>query len=59
MHPLYYRPPQVNEYLSCRRKRRFKTRVEAQRAHAKHRLYECPHCGGWHLTSKPERKPRR
>lgn len=19
------------------------------------RIYECPYCGGWHLTSKPER----
>ena len=34
--------------------------AEAARACAAHgaprlHCYRCPHCGGWHLTSKPER----
>lgn len=47
-----------------RPKRRYATQYEAQNA-ADHgratrgadlRVYECPECGGWHLTSRPERQ---
>lgn len=58
MTPIYHRPPQVEQNLSCRFKRRFATEKAAQAAHKEHRPYLCPHCGGWHLTSKGTKKPR-
>ena len=52
---------------------RYETRQDAQLARAEWRkqartrdisarkvpdqLYQCPSCGGWHLTKKPQRKP--
>jgi len=51
-------------YHGCERKRRYETRVEAQKAAALARrrkdapaiyVYRCQFCGGWHLT---HRKPR-
>lgn len=52
------------EFCACGRKRRYETRVEARKAaEASSRrkdaprifVYECPYCGGWHLT---HRRPR-
>ena len=52
-------------YHGCERKRRYETRVEAQKAapRASKRkdapgiyVYQCEFCGGWHLT---HRRPRR
>lgn len=53
-----------SEYRSCVRKKRYATKVEAQKAAkagSRKRdapalyVYQCPDCGGWHLT---HRKPR-
>jgi hypothetical protein len=35
----------LDRYLRGRRRRR------------ERRSYSCPHCGGWHLTSQPKRRP--
>lgn len=52
------------EFRACGRKRRYETRVEAAKAAEKSSrrkdapkifVYECPYCGGWHLT---HRRPR-
>jgi len=42
----------------CGRKRRFRTEIEAENHGQRwgQRAYECPCCGGWHLTSKEKRK---
>lgn len=49
------------EFRACGRKRRYETRVEAARAAEKSSrrkdapkifVYECPYCGGWHLTHR-------
>lgn len=54
-----------DEFRACARKRRYATSVEAKKAAEKSSkrkdapklfVYECPYCGGWHLT---HRKPRR
>lgn len=47
---------------ACTSKRRYASHIEAEDAAAwcaDHgrtglRIYRCPYCGGWHLTSKPE-----
>ena len=49
----------------CTEKRRFRTRLDAMMALAwtqrrdtgERRLYRCPICKGWHLTSQAKRKP--
>lgn len=44
-------------WADCLRKARFETQVSARRrAHqiGKH-VYQCRHCGDWHLTSKRKR----
>lgn len=49
------------EFRACGRKRRYETRVEAAKAAEKSSrrkdaqkifVYECPYCGGWHLTHR-------
>lgn len=49
------------EFGACGRKRRYETRVEAAKAAEKSSrrkdapkifVYECPYCGGWHLTHR-------
>lgn len=44
----------------CGRKRPFNTEQQALNAGRKYkqRAYECPCCGKWHLTSKPESRER-
>lgn len=43
-------------YSACKRKKRFWTKEEAERAHGAHRVYHCPHCDGWHLTSRGQQR---
>ena len=31
--------------------------LRGRRHRRERRAYECPHCGGWHLTSQPKRRP--
>lgn len=47
------------EFRACGRKKRYETRVEARKAAERNSrrkdapkifIYECPYCGGWHLT---------
>lgn len=55
----------MNEKSACQRKKRFNSDAAAQaalkkinplRALAKpSRVYRCPVCGGWHLTSQRQR----
>lgn len=49
------------EFRACGRKKRYATRVEATKAAEKSSrrkdapkifVYECPYCGGWHLTHR-------
>lgn len=49
------------EFRACGRKRRYEMRVEAAKAAEKSSrrkdapkifVYECPYCGGWHLTHR-------
>lgn len=49
------------EFRACGRKKRYETRVEAAKAAEKSSrrkdapkifVYECPYCGGWHLTHR-------
>lgn len=49
------------EFRACGRKRCYETRVEATKAAEKSSrrkdapkifVYECPYCGGWHLTHR-------
>lgn len=49
------------EFRACGRKRRYDTRVEAAKAAERSSrrkdapkifVYECPYCGGWHLTHR-------
>lgn len=49
------------KFRACGRKRRYETRVEAAKAAEKSSrrkdapkifVYECPYCGGWHLTHR-------
>lgn len=49
------------EFRACMRKKRYETRVDAQKAAARSSkrkdapkifVYQCPYCGGWHLTHK-------
>ncbi len=41
---------------------RFRSAAKARQARLEHRrvaalfIYECPNCGGWHLTSHPQPK---
>ncbi len=50
-------------YKACESKNRYVTRAEAEEnlawcaSQGKRGLhiYQCPHCKGWHLTSKPQR----
>jgi DNA-directed RNA polymerase subunit RPC12/RpoP len=50
-------------WADCGSKRRYKTPAEAERQSKvarqkrdeKLRVYRCPHCAGWHLTSKLSR----
>ena len=53
------------EFRACGRKKRYETRVDARKAAARSSrrkdapkifVYECPYCGGWHLT---HRRPTR
>ena len=53
------------EFRACGRKKRYETRVDARKAAEKSSrrkdapkifVYECPYCGGWHLT---HRRPAR
>lgn len=30
--------------------------VHGRRRRRERRVYECPHCAGWHLTSQPKRR---
>ena len=51
----------AQRYKACESKNRYATLAEAQEnlAWCEHRgkrglqIYECPYCGGWHLTSHP------
>lgn len=51
-------------YRMCKRKRRYSDEYEAQRTGKSRsmkigvilRVYECPFCGGYHLTSKIARR---
>lgn len=49
------------EFRACGRKRRYETRVGAKKAAERSSrrkdapkifVYECPYCGGWHLTHR-------
>ncbi len=49
------------EFRACGRKKRYETRVEARKAAERNSrrkdapkifIYECPYCGGWHLTHR-------
>lgn len=49
------------EFRACGRKNRYETRVEASKAAERNSrrkdapkiyVYECPYCGGWHLTHR-------
>ena len=49
------------EFRACGRKKRYDTRVDAKKAAEKSSrrkdapkifVYECPYCGGWHLTHR-------
>lgn len=49
------------EFRACGRKRRYETRFDAKRAAERSSrrkdapkifVYECPYCGGWHLTHR-------
>lgn len=49
------------EFRVCGRKKRYDTRVDAKKAAEKSSrrkdapkifVYECPYCGGWHLTHR-------
>jgi len=54
-----------NEKIACKRKTRFTSDAAAQAALKKiksgwfskkpSRVYKCPVCSGWHLTSRPKR----
>lgn len=49
---------------SCDRKKRYASERAANHAASHYQLlgvgilrsYDCPHCGGWHLTSKPKHR---
>lgn len=52
---------QSREYRACGRKKRYDTRVDAKKAAERSSrrkdapkifVYECPYCGGWHLTHR-------
>jgi hypothetical protein len=47
----------ANQRRMCLRKRRFADAADAaERASAtQRRAYRCPHCNGWHLTTKAKR----
>lgn len=49
------------EFRACGRKRRYETRIDAKKAAERSSrrkdapkifVYECPYCGGWHLTHR-------
>lgn len=49
------------EFRACGRKRHYETRIDAKRAAERSSrrkdapkifVYECPYCGGWHLTHR-------
>ena len=49
------------EFRACGRKRRYETRVDAKKVAERSSrrkdapkifVYECPYCGGWHLTHR-------
>lgn len=53
------------EYRACARKKRYASRVEATKAAERSSkrkdapkifVYECPYCGGWHLTHRRPKK---
>ena len=53
------------EFRACGRKKRYEMRVDAKKAAERSSrrkdapkifVYECPYCGGWHLT---HRRPAR
>lgn len=56
------RNPKLARYGDCHSKQRYRDRDQAKRVRQLRqkdgagflRIYECPHCRGWHLTSKPE-----
>lgn len=54
--PPFYRPGSIDRYQMCTRKRRYRTEDQARAVNKGQRPYKCPHCQGWHLTSKPLRK---
>ena len=52
---------QSRKYRACERKKRYDTRVDARKAAERSSrrkdapkifVYECPYCGGWHLTHR-------
>jgi hypothetical protein len=58
--------PSSNEIASCKKKIRFSSDAAAQAARKKinpakrlkrpYRVYKCPVCFGWHLTSQPKKR---
>lgn len=54
---------EARRYKACDRKKRYTTRTEAEAARIaceRHgarslHIYQCPYCGGWHLTHKKAR----
>jgi hypothetical protein len=52
-----YTPPVVWECLRKHRhtrERALKVVAELKKRQPVARAYPCPHCGGWHVTSKPK-----
>ncbi|TFV91384.1 hypothetical protein [Blastococcus sp. CT_GayMR16] len=47
-------PSGKTEHPSETAARRAATSVGQRRTHDRPRVYQCPHCHGWHLTSSPK-----